>query len=359
MTTKTRAFVQHRQNGPLTLESVTLATPTDHAVRVRLTSTGVCQSQIHWMGVPRSAPILFGHEGVGLVEAVGQDVSRVSVGDTVLVTWLPGPESATRAPGRTEAALSDGQTAFWNNVSTWSEHTIVDEQYLLPMPSTMRDPAIALIGCAVPTGAGAVINAGAVSSGDSVAVIGLGGVGLSAVRTAALRGARHVIAIDISDDKLEFSRRFGATHTVNSTTTDPVAAVHELATDLSQHPGVDVAIDCVGIEATVAQAVAMARDGHLSLRRGGRVVLVGVPEGHLKVDARQLLMKEKSIIGTSGGGCNHDDLRLFCDWALGGQFDPAALVTDTFPFEDLPAAVEALREGRILGRALIVMTPTT
>ncbi|WP_428933694.1 zinc-binding dehydrogenase [Streptomyces sp. ACT015] len=355
MPTTTRAYFQREQNGPLELTTVTLADPRPHDVRVRLIATGVCQSQIYWMHQPRPKPLLFGHEGYGVVEAVGDAVTRVGVGDTVMVTWLPSAESAERAPGQTLATLPDGTEAFWTNVSTWNEHSVVDEQYLVVLGPQLRDPALALIGCAVPTGAGAVINAGAVTAGDTVAVIGLGGVGLSAVAAAAAQGAAAVIAIDIADEKLAFAKRFGATHVVNSATQDAVAAVRELARGRSGNPGVDAAVDCVGNATTITQAVAMAADGKVSLHRGGNAVVVGVPKTSLDLDPIQLLTKEKSLLGTLGGGCGHDQLGLFCDWTLTGTLDLAAMVTERFAFEDLPQAVEALRQGRILGRSLVEM----
>lgn len=355
MSTQTRAYVQREQYGPLELAEVVLADPGPHHVRVRLSATALCQSQIFWMGQPRPMPLLFGHEGYGVVEAVGESVTRTAVGDTVVVTWLPSEESARRTPGRTEATLPDGTVAFWNNVSTWQEHTLVDEQYVLPLGPALHDPAVALIGCAVPTGAGAVINAAQVTSGATVAVIGLGGVGLSAVAAASILGAASVIAIDITEEKLAFAKRFGATHTINSATDDAVAAVQSLAKGRSGNPGVDAVIDCVGAPQTIAQSVAMAAAGKVSLHRGGTIAVVGVPKTALELDPMELLTKEKSLVGTLGGGCGHDQLELFCNWTADGRLDLRTMVTDTFSFENLPAAVEELRAGRILGRSLVSM----
>jgi Zn-dependent alcohol dehydrogenase len=355
MSTTTRAYFQREQDGPLELAEVTLADPSSYGVRVRITATGICQSQIYWMGQPRPMPLLFGHEGYGVVEAVGDQVTRTAVGDTVMVTWLPSEESATRAPGRTEATLADGATAFWTNVSTWQEHAVVDEQYVVPLGEGLHDPAVALIGCAVPTGAGAVLNAGGVVAGDTVAVIGLGGVGLSAIAAAAIQGATTVVAIDIADEKLAFAKQFGATHTVNSAGEDPVAAVKALATARSGNAGVDAVIDCVGNPTTIAQSVQMAADGKVSLHRGGTVAVVGVPKKGIELDPIELLTKEKALVGTLGGGCGHDQLKLFCDWTADGRLDLASMVTDTFTFEQLPDAVAALKAGKILGRSIVTM----
>ncbi|PUA82622.1 zinc-binding dehydrogenase [Nocardioides currus] len=355
MSTTTRAWFQREQDGPLELAEVTLADPGPHAVRVRIQATGVCQSQAYWMGQPRPMPLLFGHEGYGVVEAVGDEVSRTAVGDTVMVTWLPSPESATRAPGRTEATLADGSTAFWTNVSTWQEQTVVDEQYVVTLDEGLRDPAIALVGCAVPTGAGALINAARFTEGDTVAVIGLGGVGLSAVAAASILGAGSVIAIDLTDEKLAFSKQFGATHTVNSGQEDPVAAVKALASGRSGNPGVDAVIDCVGLPSTIAQSVAMAADGKVSLHRGGTVAVVGVPKSGIELDPIELLTKEKALVGTLGGGAGHDQLRLFCDWTRDGRLDLPAMITDTYSFEQVPEAMEALKAGKILGRSIVTI----
>ncbi|NKY57328.1 zinc-binding dehydrogenase [Nocardia flavorosea] len=355
MPTTTRAYFQREPNGALELDTVTLGDPKPHSVRVRITATGVCQSQIYWMSQPRPEPLLFGHEGHGIVEEVGSAVTRVAAGDSVLVTWLPGERSATRAPERTEAVLADGSTAFWSNVNTWAEHTVVDEEYLIRLPAEITDPAIGLVGCAVPTGAGAVINAADVRAGDAVAVIGLGGVGLSAVVAAAARDAAVVYAVDIAGDKLEFARHFGASHTVDSTTTDLAQIAHTSVVSRTGLPGFDKVIDCVGSTATINQSIAAVHAGRVSLHRGGVVVVVGVPKGDVPIDAIQLLTQEKSLLGTLGGSCTHEQLNELCRWSLDGRLDLGRLVTDRYGFDDLPKAVEALRAGKILGRALVTM----
>lgn len=355
MPTTTRAYYQREQDGPLELGTVTLADPGPHAVRVRINATGVCQSQIYWMGQPRPQPLLFGHEGQGVVEEIGSAVTRVAVGDSVMVTWLPSPESGDRSPERTEAVLADGAVAFWANVNTWAEQVVVDEQYLVVLSPELSDPSVGLIGCAVPTGAGAVINAAEVQKGDAVAVIGLGGVGLSAVAAAAARGASVVHAVDIADDKLDFARHFGATDTLNSTSRDLVDVAMGEVTSRTGMPGFDVVLDCVGSATTINQSIAAVHAGRVSLHRGGTVVVVGVPKGEVSIDAIQLLTQEKSLRGTLGGSCTHDQLRELCDWSLDGRLDLARMVTEYYSFEDLPLAVEALRKGTILGRSLVTM----
>lgn len=353
---KTRAYVQRDQSRPIELETVHLAKPEGHNVRVRLEATGICQSQIHAMSSSRSTPLLFGHEGYGVVEEVGMDVSRVSPGDRVIVTWLPAPPSDTCELGKAEAILADGAMASWDNVNTWCEHALVDERYLFRTSSYQYEPALALVGCAVPTGAGAIINAGNIRPGDSVAIIGMGGVGIPAVAAAAWQNARTIVAIDLAEDKLEFARRFGATHTVDASVGDPVQEVLRHLSESNSAEGVDVALDCVGTGQTLQQALSMTRNGDLARERGGRAVLVGMPSEAAEVDTLDLLLGQKSIVGTMGGNCRQEQLELFCDWAFDGVLDPRDMVSTIYAFEDLPTAVADLRAGKVLGRLLVTMS---
>lgn len=355
MPTTTRAYYQREQDGPLELGTVTLADPKPHSVRVRITATGVCQSQVYYLGQPRAEPFLFGHEGLAVVEEVGSAVTRVAVGDAVMVTWLPSPDSEDRTPDRTEAVLDDGTVAAWRNVMTWAEHAVLDEQFLLPLSDQLTDPALSFIGCAVPTGAGAVMNAADVQEGDAVAVIGLGGVGLSAVAAAAARGARVVYALDITEEKLAFARNFGATHVLDATQGDFVRTALEEVVSRSGVPGFDSVIDCVGSATTINESIAAVHPGRVSLHRGGTVVVVGVPKGEVPIDAIQLLTQEKSLVGTLGGSCTHDQLDELCTWTHDGRIDLDRMATDRYSFEDLPLAVEALRKGTILGRPLVTL----
>ncbi len=219
-----------------------------------------------------------------------------------------------------------------------------------------------IIGCAVMTGAGAVVHSAGVRKGESVAVFGVGGVGLSAITAAAILGAAPIIAVDLVDEKLETARKFGATETINASNRDPVAAIHDLtrsssATTMAGAPisGVDYAFDCIGVEATMSQIVPAARTGEFGRRSGGTAVLVGVPQGELPVDPRELLINEKVLMGSLGGSCHPDrDFPMFLDWYRDGRLDLDSLVTARYRIDQINEATTDLEQGRISGRSILV-----
>ncbi|MFC9270027.1 zinc-binding dehydrogenase [Streptomyces zhihengii] len=353
MSTATRIVVQGKPGAALALREVTLPDPGPHDVLVEIHASGVCQSQLFWMHAPHPDPMLFGHEGYGTVLATGSAVRHVEEGAVVMITWLP--RAADRTPGRACLDIPGLGTAYSPNVYTWAGHAIVDELYVVPLDERSRQDVVSVVGCAVLTGAGAVTNVAPVREGGSVAVFGAGGVGLSAVAAASIRGARHVVAVDLGPEKLEFAKKFGATHTVDAGQGDPVQQIIEVTGG-----GVDVAVDCVALPETVAQALDSARPGRLGVEQGGTAVIVGLPKKPLVLDiARQtngnMLTGQKSLVGTTAGGCRQEDIATFLDWHHTGRLDLDTLVTDRYPLADIGRAVTDLAEGRILGRALTTM----
>ncbi len=248
------------------------------------------------------------------------------------------------------------------NVFTWADHTIADEQFVVALPDDVKTDVTSIIGCAVMTGAGAVRNTAGVRRGESVAVFGVGGVGLSAVVAARVVGADPIIAVDLRDDKLEMARRFGATETVNASAGDAVARVRELTADpnlvdMLGRPvgGVDYAFDCIGVKATMEQIVPAARSGVLGAARGGAGVLVGVPRGSVELNAIDMLVNEKRFVASLGGSCQPErDFPVFLDWYRDGRLDLDALVTARYALEDINEATTDLEEGRIFGRSILV-----
>ena len=201
---------------------------------------------------------------------VGGDVSHVEVGDTALITWLPRSAERARVPIPSKVPLADGTWARTHNVFTWATHALADEQYVVKAPQGTPGDVGAIIGCAVMTGAGAVLNRAVVRAGQSVAVWGVGGIGLSAVAAARNAGAATVIAVDVDEDKLELARRLGADHLVNSRASEPVARVRELARARLGVEGVDIALDCTGRPECVRQVLAAVRPGVPAGRNGRR-----------------------------------------------------------------------------------------
>jgi len=345
--------------GTRTLEivEVELPDPGPHQVIVRQHASGVCHSQLHQIHRDRTEGVILGHEATGVVEAVGSEVTHVAVGDEVLVTWVPRePQAVFRPTVRATLELPDGTSAASQNVFTWATHTIADEQYIVKAPpNTPRDLA-SIIGCAVMTGAGAVIHTANVQPGQSVAVWGVGGVGLSAIAAAAQAGASPVIAVDLDDQKLEMARSFGATEVVNAATSDAVAEVRRLTpgdrpADLG---GVDWAFDCIGRTISTQQAISSAKAGHVAESPGGAAVIVGIPTEPVQISSLEIVIGEKKLVGSLAGSCSPDtDFPLLLSWHDSGALDLGRLVTASYALDDINQAVADLEAGRIAGRAIL------
>ena len=362
MGTNARVVVLPAEAGvPLRIEEIMLPDPGPSQVVVRQFASGVCHSQLHQMHRPRNNPVVLGHEATGVVLKAGSAVSHVREGDTVLVTWVPrDAAAASEPPLRASLKVADGE-AISENVFTWADHTICHEQYVVKAPADIARDVTAIIGCAVMTGAGAVLNTAQVQAGQSVAIFGVGGVGLSAVVGARMAGADPIIAVDLDDDKLEFAKRFGATHGINARDTDPVEAIHALtaregAYTIFKQPGsgADFTFDCIGIRQTMEQIVPACRSGHFGVCEGGTAVLVGVPSTPVELNAIDVLVNEKRFIGSIGGSCAPDrDFPTFLKWHAEGDMDLGAMVTARYRLDEINEATRALEAGEISGRAIL------
>lgn len=361
MSNQARVVVLPRDTATLRIEEIDLPDPGPTQVIVRQFASGICHSQLHQMHRPRTAPVILGHESTGIVEKCGRDVHHVHEGDMVLVTWVP--RHALRAkslPVRATLETSEG-TAQSENVFTWADRTIADEQYVVKVDPEIPTDVTAIIGCAVMTGAGAVINTAGVKRGNSVAVFGVGGVGLSAIVGARMIGANPIIAVDLDDAKLDLAERFGATHKVNASHGDPIAAIHAITPRPKEFTimktavsGVDFAFDCIGIKKTMEQIVPACRPGYFGVHGGGCAVLVGVPGTPVELNALDMLINEKRFIGSIGGSCVPDrDFPKFLEWHREGDLDLDALVTTRYAIDQINEATAALEAGRIAGRAIM------
>ncbi|MDE0921255.1 MAG: zinc-binding dehydrogenase, partial [Arenicellales bacterium] len=351
MPTPARVIVLPADDGPLKVVDVELPDPAPHQVIVKQFASGVCHSQLHQMHTPRQSPVVLGHESTGIVLQKGSAVTHVKEGDTVMVTWVPrDANAATRDPDRAELKLADGSTAVSQNVFTWADTTIADEQFVVKVDANIEKEVTSIIGCAVMTGAGAVENTAAVKEGDSVAIFGVGGVGLSAVVAAKKLGANPIIAIDLDDEKLAFAKEFGATHTINAGATDPVAAIKALTTHSDRSTmfegpvsGADFVFDCIGLKQTMEQIVPAVRSGHFGAEPGGTAVLVGVPMTSVELNATDMLINEKKFIGSIGGSCSPDrDFSKYLEWYAEGSLNLDSMVTARYSIDDINEATRAL-----------------
>ena len=349
MPTDARVVVLPVEGTRLRIDQVRLPDPGPYQVVVRQFASGVCHSQLHQMHRPRTAPVVLGHEATGVVVAAGSQVRHVREGDRVLVTWVARDRAhLDHELSAARLRLEDGTEAVSQNVFTWADTTIADEQFVVPLPADVPTDVTAIIGCAVMTGAGAVYHTAGVKERQSVAIFGVGGVGLAAVAAAAVVGADPIIAVDLSDDKLEFAKRFGATVLLNAAQGDPVERIRELTGG-----GVDFAFDCIGVKVTMEQILPAVKPGITGERPGGTAVLVGVPMTTAEFQMRDFLA-ERTYKGSIGGSCKPDrDFPMFLRWYKEGQLDLNALVTQRYRLDQINEATAALQAGQIAGRSIL------
>ncbi|OPX12929.1 zinc-binding dehydrogenase [Mycobacterium sp. AT1] len=353
MPTNAQVAVLRAGSDVLSVEDVELPDPTQNQVLVRNLGAGVCHSQLHEIRAQRDRTYFLGHEACGIVESVGPDAHFVVPGDAVSVSWVPRPGIGT--PWRAGAALEDGEYASTDEmIYTWSTHSLIDQRYVVRIPHEVARDAAAVLGCAVLTGASAVVRTAKVPAGASVVVWGAGGVGLSAIAAARHAKAGHVIAVDVSPEKLALAMDFGATHAVDAAQTDPVAALFEITARVDGPPGADYVFDCVAQQSTLDTALAAVRRGVLGTSRGGQLVVVGVPAPGVGVSARELLIGQKTA--TASLGVPEDtgrEIPLLAQWCMNGDIDLDALVTDRYELHDINRAISDLAGGRVRGRAIL------
>jgi len=234
--------------------------------------------------------------------------------------------------------------------ATWTEYTLLSERLVVPLDKEVATDVTSIVGCAVLTGAGVILHTLGVRVNESVAVFGAGGVGLCAIAAAQIVGAYPIIAVDLSDDKLAFAQRFGATHGVNAAHGDPVQAIQALTDG-----GVDYAIDAIGAARTQEQILYAARPGAIGLKKGGTACLVGAVQELGRIDVEELRITQRTYTGTRGSLCRPDrDFPTFVRWYKRGQLDLDALVTQRYTLDQINDAVADLSGGRIHGRSIIM-----
>lgn len=355
MAHEVRGVVAGAKGAKVSVEAVIVPDPGPGEALVRVRTCGVCHTDLHYRegGINDEFPFLLGHEAAGTVEAVGEGVSGVAPGDFVILNWraVCGDCRACRR-GRPwycfathnaaqKMTLADGtELSPALGIGAFAELTLVHAGQCTKVDPAASAAAAGLLGCGVMAGLGAAINTGGVGRGDSVAVIGCGGVGDAAIAGARLAGAATIVAIDIDDRKLEWARGFGATHTVNSRETDPVEAVREA----TGGNGADVVIEAIGRPETYRQAF-YARD------LAGTVVLVGVPTPDMTIELPLL-----DVFGRGGalksswyGDCLPSrDFPMLIDLYLQGRLDLDGFVSETIGLDDVEEAFGKMHRGEVL-----------
>lgn len=336
---RTRAAILVEQRKPLVVDEVELPEAGFGQVQVRILVSGVCGSQLGEIdgvkGPDPWLPHLLGHEACGVVEAVGPFVSTVAPGDRVVLHWRPG--SGIEAPTPRYAWGSRRVNA--GRVTTFQERAIVSENRVTAVPHDLEPEAAVLYGCALTTGFGVVCNDARVRIGESVVVLGCGGVGLCSVLAAELAGAHPIVAVDLRDRKLELASRYGASHVLGADADDLDDRVREIVGDA----GSDVVIETTGLLDVMQRAFRLAS-------AEGRTILVGVPARgeRLPVDTLPLHFG-KVLTGSHGGGARPDrDIPRLVRMQRAGRFDLAPMISHRFPLEDVNEAIECLRQGEAL-----------
>ena len=338
-----KAAVLTHQNQPLSIvDGVRYNKPGPGQVLVKLAFSGVCHSQLMeargGRGVDPFLPHMLGHEGSGKVVEVGEGVSKVRQNDLVILGWIKG--QGLDAGGVKYSCACSDEKYNAGPVTTFNEYAVVSENRVVPLPSGVPLDIAVLFGCAVPTGAGIVTNDLKPIAGSSVAVFGLGGIGMSALMATRLFQCDKVIAIDVSSDKLKVAHSFGATHIINSETNDPISKIRALTGDY----GVDYAVEASGNAKVIEQAFA-------SIRRGGGVcVFASHPKqgSTISIDPYELICG-KHIRGSWGGSSNPDrDIPTFAKLYLEGKLPLEKLITKRYQLDEINEALDDLEQGLVM-----------
>ena len=363
-TIEIQAAVCREFGGPLSIETLRLDPPEANEVRVRVLASSICHSDIIYIdgGWGGDLPAVFGHEVAGIVTDIGSAVrpAGIGVGDRVLVSLLRscgrceyceagspsqcvGEFPVDSAPRLTDA--NGRRVRAGLRVGGFAESVVVDASQVVKIPAGVADEAACLISCGVMTGFGAAINTAKVQVGDSVAVIGCGGVGLNCVQGAALAGALPLVAIDVTDDKLEQARAFGATATVNGASEDVVAR----ALELTEGHGFDVVMTAVGSAQAIEHAIPL-------IARDGALVAVGMPPGHERValNATGLSHFGRNILGCKMGSARlRIDVPKLFRLYRGGRLKLDELISSRRPLADINASIELSRRSRNLRHVIV------
>jgi S-(hydroxymethyl)mycothiol dehydrogenase len=355
MSQQVQAVIARAKGEPVRIETITVPDPGPGEAVVKVSTCGVCHTDLHYRegGISDEFPFLLGHEAAGIVEAVGAGVTDVAPGDFVILNWraVCGQCRACRR-GRPwycfntfnaeqKMTLADGtELSPALGIGAFAEKTLVAAGQCTKVNPAASPAAAGLLGCGVMAGLGAALNTGKVSRGDTVAVIGCGGVGTAAIVGSRLGGAAQIIAVDVDDRKLDQAVKLGATYTVNANETDPVEAIREL----TWGNGADVVIDAVGRPETFRQAF-YARD------LAGTVVLVGVPTPEMRLELPLL-----DVFGRGGalksswyGDCLPSrDFPMLIDLYLQGRLDLDAFVSELIPLDGIEEAFTRMRNGDVL-----------
>lgn len=351
-----KAAVLREIPSALEIDEVQIDAPGPREVLINTAAAGVCHSDLHFMEgkYPYPTPAVLGHESAGVVEAVGSDVTYVKPGDHVITCLsvfcgsceyctsgrpsLCTKQGLTRSPDGPQRLSKDGERVHqFLHLSSFAEQMLVHEHAIVKIREDMPLDRAALIGCGVQTGLGAVFNTAKVAAGETVAVLGAGGIGLNAIQGAAIAGAGRIIAVDMNETKLRLAESFGATDLVNAADGDPVAQIVELTGG-----GVHHAFEAIGLKATAEQSFLM-------LKPGGTATVIGmIPLGQSVELPGYMFLSEKRIQGSNMGSNRfRTDMPRYVDMYLNGKLKLDELVSARLPLEEINDAFESMKGGEV------------
>jgi NDMA-dependent alcohol dehydrogenase len=358
-----KAAVARGLNEPLAVEEIDVDAPKAGEVKVKMGASGVCHSDLSIVNgtLPSTYPVILGHEGAGVIVEVADDVTGLAPGDHVVISWVPqcgecffckksqGYLCEVGAGAMATGGLLDGTTRFSKDgeplrqmacSGTFSDTTVIPALGAVKIPDDIPLEVAALIGCGVLTGVGAATNTADIKPGDTVVVIGCGGVGLNVIQGAVIAGATRVIAVDMIENKLKLAEQFGATDLVDASAGDPVAKVMTL----TEGRGGDVVFEVIGLKPTIDQTVMMTR-------RGGEAVLVGVPSMDVMLEVPAffgVVLMSKTIKGCWYGSSNvQEDVPKLLGWYREGKLKLDELISRRIELEDVNDAFRAMEAGEV------------
>ena len=360
MAHQVKGVVAGTKGEPVSIETIEVPNPGPGEVLIDVKACGVCHTDLHYRegAINDDFPFLLGHEAAGFVEEVGEGVDDLNLGDFVILNWRAvcghcrscrrgRPWNCFATHNATQKMKLDGkELSPALGIGAFAEKTLVAAGQATKVNPEAKPEVAGLIGCGVMAGLGAAMNTGQVSRGDSVAVFGCGGVGDAAIEGSRLAGAHTIIAVDIDPTKLEWAKKFGATHVIDSSKVDPVDAIREI----TDGNGVDVAIEAIGLPITYEQAF-YSRD------LAGTVVLVGVPNPEMKIELPMI-----EIFGRGGtlksswyGDCLPSrDFPMLIDLYLQGRLELDLFVSETIGLDEVEEAFHKMERGEVL-RSVVVL----
>lgn len=357
-----KAALFYAPSSPMRIEAIDIASPIGHEVLVKTAVSGVCHSDLHSIdrgSAPPPQPVVLGHEAAGIVEAIGPNVTEFQPGDHVIacLSFFCGKcdyclvgrtnlcsDKPARGPGAPPRLSKDGRPLTQAaGIGAYAEQMLVHENALVKIRKDMPLDKAALISCGVITGVGAVLNRAKVAPASTVAVLGVGGVGMSVIQGARIAGARQIIAVDVVDYKLVRAREFGATEVVNATKVDPVETVRRMSGG-----GVDYTFEAIGFGETARQAFEMLRDG-------GWATMLGVAPANATVEVPAAALRREKVLTGSSMGSNRFkvDIPRYIELYYQGKLMLDEMITKRFRLDQVDEAFQAMREGEVIRSVLM------